>query len=121
MGVVRFVEGLEGFQCDFFDNIQVRYLLDSRPGRVSADDLRQALDHLPRFSTIGVTERYQEYVSRCAAFYGRRHIPQRTRHNPSRVAPLFDIRDEAIRSALYPLVRYDRELYRRVLKQCVDS
>jgi hypothetical protein len=116
-GLADFASRINGFQCDFFDNIQVRYLLDHRPERVTGDDLSLSLEHLSRFSTIGVTERYQEYLSRCASYYGLKHLVQRTRHNPARVAPMFDSADSSIRSALYPLVRHDLKLYQRVLEQ----
>ncbi len=117
-GLAAFSARIDGFQCDFFDNIQVRYLLDHRPERVGEDDLANALASLDRFKTFGVTERYQEYLAECAAFYGRRHIAQQTRHNPSRVAPMFDMDDPAIRAALQPLITHDQVLYDRALAVC---
>lgn len=110
-GLDRFVQRIDGFQLDFFDNIQVRYLSDHRPDRVTETDLAAALDNLERFDTIGLTECYHDYLPLVAGFYRRRHLPQKTRHNPARVAPLFDTRDPAIREILSPLFRYDRRLY----------
>ncbi len=113
-GLAGFVERIEGFQLDFFDNIQVRYLLDARPERVSEQDLNAAINHLNRFNTIGLTEHYQEYLVHIAKQYGRRHLVQKTRHNPARVAPLFDTNDPTFRDILAPLTRYDVQLYQAV-------
>jgi len=108
-----FVDTLDGFEIDFFDNIQTRYFLDYRPARVSMEDFDQALKNLNYFKTIGVTEKYHDYTRAFCRHYEIRHVEHQTEHNPSRVPPLFNFDRDDTREILAPLVRYDLQLYAR--------
>ena len=110
----RFVDELDGFQIDFFDNIQTRYFLDYRPDRVGAQDLENALFNVKQFTTVGVTERYQDYVKKFCGCYGLAYRTPTTIHNPAKVEKLFDAEDPEIREAIDPLVMYDKALYKNI-------
>ncbi|MEJ2177565.1 MAG: hypothetical protein P8Y12_06360 [Gammaproteobacteria bacterium] len=114
-GVEKFIASMEGFQFEFFDNIQTRYLLDSRPARVSNADLNRAFDNLSAFKTFGTTEHYQDYLDLCARYYQQKTSIQSTRHNPAKVAALFDKTDPSILHAIDPLICYDNRLYQHIL------
>lgn len=109
--ISRFVEQLSGFQLDFFDNIQTRYLLDHRPERIDDTSCLQAIGNLAMFRTIGLTEDYQRGLDAFATCYDCPSVVATSRHNPARTSPLFDIRNPAIREALAPLIHYDEKLY----------
>lgn len=113
--VREFVNQLDGFEMDFFDNIQTRYFLDYRPDKVTERDLQQALGNRALFATIGLTEQYQEGLDQFGRYYGREPEAARSRHNPTRVAPLFDVRDPEIASALGPLIEFDQLLYEAIV------
>ncbi len=113
-GIEKFVAAMEGFQFEFFDNIQTRYILNRKPDRVRVTDLHQAIDNLPLFKTIGTTEHYQDYLDLCARYYQQKTSIQLTRHNPAKVEALFDTKDPSILRAIDPLIRFDNELYRQI-------
>ena len=115
-GIEEFLNNMEGFQFDFFDNIQTRYMLNRRPDQTKRTDLDQATENLSVFSTIGTTESYQMYIDRCAKFYGRSTSVQTTRHNPAKVASLFDKNDPSILDAIDPLICFDNLLYRTIIE-----
>lgn len=114
-GIEKFVAAMEGFQFEFFDNIQTRYLLDSRPEQISNADLDRAIGNLSVFKTIGTTEHYQDYLDLCARYYQQKTSIQSTRHNPAKVAALFDKTDPSILRAVDPLICYDNRLYQHIL------
>ena len=115
-GIERFINNMEGFQFDFFDNIQTRYMLNNRPDKVKQVDLSQATENLTLFSTIGITESYQDYLDRCATLYRRSRTVQTTRHNPAKVSDLFDKNDPSILSTIEPLIEFDNTLYQTVIE-----
>ncbi len=102
---------LDGFQVDYFDNIQTRYFLDYRPDRVTESDLENAIANLGRFNTVGLTESLGEYVSAFCDHYGIRQKPETSVHNPAKVRPLFDSSDPAVLKAIEPMIVHDRKLY----------
>jgi len=114
-GIEKFVAAMEGFQLEFFDNIQTRYLLDSRAKKVSNANFDQAIDNLSVFQTIGTTEHYQNYLDLCARYYQQKTSVQSTRHNPAKVAALFDKTDASILRSIDPLICYDNRLYQYIL------
>jgi len=115
-GISLFVQQMEGFQLDFFDNLQTRYFLGYRPEQVNKEDLRQAITNTDIFTSIGITENYDQYLLQCADLYNRTmHSQQTTKHNPATVDPLFDIENPEIYSALMPLMRFDLEIYEHIV------
>ena len=116
-GIEGFINNMEGFQFDFFDNIQTRYMLKKRPDQVNQTDLSHATDNLDLFSTIGTTESYQLYLDRCATFYGRSPSVQTTRHNPAKVGDLFNKNDTSIQDAIEPLIHFDKMLYQTMIEK----
>jgi len=109
--VGTFVDGLSGFERDFFDNMQTRYFLDYRPDRVGKEDLARATENIHRFRSVGLTEDYDAFRDRFCDELG---LPRQRQEMQSNKAPsyrLFDLRDSRIREALHPLVAYDLELY----------
>ena len=107
-------DNLDGFQIDFFDNIQTRYFLDYRPDRVEQKDCDNAIDNLSRFKTIGLTEDFGHYTGEFCDYYRIEQKPITSVHNPSRVRPLFDVNDPDTLAAIEPMVRYDRQLYQAI-------
>ncbi len=111
----QFIEELDGFQFDFFDNIQTRYFLDYRPGRVEKKDLDRAVNNLVYFKSLGLTESYDQYVNQFCELYGLQTTSTVARRNPSRVTALFDVTSPEIQEACQPLIQYDQQLYNHVL------
>jgi len=113
----QLVENIDGFQIDFFDNIQTRYFLGYRPDRVTQSDCDNAIGNISKFATIGLTEHFGAYVEEFCDYYGIQQKPITSVHNPSKVAPLFDVSNQEIRDILSPLVCYDLQLYARISEQ----
>ena len=111
------VNNLDGFQLDFFDNIQTRYFLDYRPDRVSQQDCDNAMANIAQFKTIGLTESFNQYTAEFCDFYGIQQKPITSVHNPAKVTPLFDVNQTAIRDAIMPLVQFDLQLYDEIAFQ----
>ncbi len=112
----QLVNNLDGFQIDFFDNIQTRYFLGYRPDRVTQSDCDNAIRNIGKFATIGLTEHFGAYVEEFCDYYKIQQKPITSVHNPSKVAPLFDTSDNKIMEILLPLVQYDQQLYNRIFK-----
>ncbi len=112
--VVRWVEGLQGYERDFFDNLQTRYFLDKRPEIVGQDNLAQARDNLARFRLVGLTEQYDRFRECFCSHLGLPALEQPLKSNISESYRLFNPADQQIRSALYPLVAFDLTLYHYV-------
>lgn len=109
-----FVAGLHDYQLDFFDNIQTRYFLDYRPDRVGEEDLKRACDNLSRFSSVGLTECYEQFRTRFCESIGVVSAEQTLKSNKSEYYRLFDLTDPDIRETLQPLVECDLTLYEHV-------
>ena len=105
-----FVEQIEGFALDFFDNIQTRYFLDYRPEKVSAKDLQNATGNIKLFSVIGAAEKLEDFFDRFCARYGMVKVSQPRAFNRLPRYQLFDYDDKAVQSILTPLVETDLQL-----------
>lgn len=106
-----FIENLDGFEIDFFDNIQTRYFLDYRPERVSDEDLQAAKNNCSLFKRIGVTESYKDFTIAFCQDNGLRYVEQPKRLNKAKIEPLYDIHSPEIQEILLPLVKADLALY----------
>jgi len=116
----RFVEGLSGFELDFFDNIQTRYFLDYRPEKVEMADVDNALANLDRFRLVGLTERYDRFLALVCGDIGLAPQQQDLQSNRADGYRLFDRKQESVRQCFAPLVEADLELYRRVAERFGD-
>ena len=105
-----FVEQLEGFGLDFFDNIQTRYFLDYRPEKVSARDLKSAMRNIELFALIGTAEKLDDFIERFCARYGMVKANQPRSFNRLARHKLFDYDDNTVQSILTPLVETDMQL-----------
>ena len=119
--IVSFIEQMSGFEWDFFDNIQTRYFLNRRPDQVTASEAKEAVENLRLFSSVGLTEHYDTFLSKTAAQYERRSGQQLSKHNQTRVTPLFNIESREIQEALQPLIRFDLDLYQAVKSSSENS
>lgn len=117
----RFVENIKGASAAFFDNMQVRYFLDHEPDRVTGDDLAIAVRNTGLFKAIGLTEKYDDFVQNFKRINHLNRPILQEKLNRSTSPPLFDFNDENLRKILYPLVRYDLDLYDRIEKSSVSS
>jgi len=107
----KFVHQLDGFEWDFFDNIQTRYFVSKRPEQIGENEYNNALNNTRHFSSIGLTEKYGAFLQRVAQQYQRKHRPQCSQHNKTKVNPLFDMQSQEVREAIMPLIRFDQKLY----------
>jgi hypothetical protein len=107
----RFVDGISGCQCDFFDNIQTRFFLSSRPERVGEAEFQEAAENLRRFRLVGLTEHYDRFRDRFCQDIGLQPQQQTLRSNRSKGYALFDVDRPAVRALVDPLVRFDCRLY----------
>ncbi|MDJ0958541.1 MAG: hypothetical protein QNI91_16865, partial [Arenicellales bacterium] len=114
-----FVEQLEGFGLDFFDNIQTRYFLDYRPEKVSVKDLQNAIDNIKSFALVGTAEELDGFIKRFCNRYGMVKANQPRSFNRLSRHRLFDYDDKAVQSILTPLVETDMQL-RDVVAQLDD-
>ena len=115
--LIRFVDGLQGISAAFFDNMQTRYFLDEEPDRVSEGDFIEAVTNIKLFTLIGVTEYYFDFIDEFKRINNIDRPTLQKRLNRSTSPPLFDWRNKRIREILYPLVRFDLDLYERIKKR----
>ena len=115
-----FVEQIEGFGLDFFDNIQTRYFLDYRPEKVSPGDLDNAINNTKLFALIGTAETLDDFIDRFCARYGVIKASQPRSYNRLARHKLFDYDDKAVQSILTPLVETDMQL-RDIIAQSLDQ
>ena len=108
------VRSLGPVEAAFIDNLQTRYFLDHQPARVESQDIDIAIANSHSFKLVGLTERYDQFVSAFSQLNGFRPSSQPTRMNISTSEPLFDIRDGDVRKVLEPLVKADLKLYKLV-------
>lgn len=106
-----FVQHLNGFERDFFDNIQTRYFLDYRPERVTSEDIRAAKKNCSVFRRIGTTETYKQFTEQFCCENGLNYVEQKRPLNRSKQKSLYDPASPDIKEILFPLVKYDMELY----------
>jgi hypothetical protein len=112
-----FVENLDGFELDFFDNIQTRYFLDYRPEKLTAEDVRSARKNCSVFKRIGVTESYRQFMRNFCRENGFIYIDQAKPLNKAKLKPLYDTDSPEIKEILFPLVEADTALYDYVTNQ----
>lgn len=119
--LAQFTSDIKGTEAAFFDNMQTRYFLDHEPGRVCDNDFEQAVANTELFRLIGLTEDYFSFVNRFVQINGLKKSGLSKKLNLSKTEPLFDYNDQVVREILYPLVRFDLELYdhiRRLQHSC---
>ena len=112
-----FVAGMNGYEFDFFDNIQTRYFLDYRPSKVEQQDLERALEIVEVFEDVGLTESYQQFVDRFCQSVG---IPKPKLLQQANIADhyhLFTREDISPEAPLYELVSFDLQLYEALQKR----
>ena len=109
-----FVDTLHGYECDFFDNIQTRYFLDYRPERVTLSDFQNAQETMRKFSRVGLTEKYDQFVE---CFCQDLDVPFQTTLQQSNISDqyhLFSETEVAEDRPLHELVKFDFLLYQHV-------
>jgi hypothetical protein len=109
--LAHLISGLNGFELDFFDNVQTRYFLDYRPERVTEVDLERALNNFKLFTAIGLTEEYDGFTRQFCTTYKLPLLKQEMPLNKSKHKRLYDINDPEMQTILHPLVEYDLHLY----------
>ena len=107
----KVVAAFAGFELEYFDNLQTRYLLDYRVVRVSNKDFQHAMENKHRFKAIGITEKLQAFSRQVCLNHNLTYVKQKVNYNPSGIKPLYDLSDQTIREILQPLVKYDLLLY----------
>jgi hypothetical protein len=107
----KVVSGFGGFELEYFDNLQTRYLLDYRVVRVAHEDFQCALENKRRFKAIGITENLQSFSRRVCLNHNLTYVKQKVNYNPSGIKPLYDLSDPTLRKILQPLVKFDLPLY----------
>ena len=111
------VDNLSGIELDFFDNLQTRYFLDYRPEKVEIPDFDNAKKNIPLFKSIGLTEKYPQFIQNFCNFYEIKNIDKPSSPlNKSAYRKLFDYDDPEVRSILAPLVKADLLLYSNIVK-----
>jgi hypothetical protein len=106
-----FVQNLNGFECDFFDNIQTRYFLNYRPDKIRPEDTLAAQKNCSLFQQIGTTEAYQKFTRSFCSENGLKYIQQPQPLNRSKQKILYDLAAPDIKEILSPLVTSDMALY----------
>lgn len=110
----HFVHDISELHSAFFDNMQTRYFLDNEINSVNRQHLTEAKANLKLFTLVGLTEDYATFVQDFMETNGFK-IPQLDKKlNISKSSPLFDDHNKTVREILYPLVRFDLELYRHI-------
>lgn len=109
-----FVDNLDGFEIDFFDNIQTRYFLNYRPDRVSEQDLLNGIKNCELFEGIGLTEKYDRFSQKFCVDNGFQYVRQPKPLNRASCAPLYDFQSSVFKEIIEPLIRFDVKLYDHV-------
>ncbi len=107
----RFVNDLNGLAMHLFDNCQTRYFLQEKPEKILEKDSNTAIQNLKHFTSIGLTEKYDEFIERFCKKHSIAYIKQKDKMNRSAQAKLFDDGDSKVRGILRPLVEWDQRLY----------
>ena len=107
---------MDGFEIDFFDNLQTRYFLDYRPDRVQADDCLAALETCRHFKRIGLTEYYDAFLRSFCEDNGFSFQARKRAFNESSLNPFYDHRADEFKEIVRPLVQTDLKLYRHICK-----
>ena len=110
----EFVDALEGFELEYFDNLQTRYFLGSFVQRVSANDRQYAMTNLELFESVGRTENFPAFFQSLCNCYQIKQVIKETKYNKASLKPLFDINNQEFREVMHPLVKYDLEIYEKV-------
>lgn len=106
-----FVDNLDGFEIDFFDNIQTRYFLNYRPDRVSEQDLQNSIYNCELFEGIGLTERYDLFSQKFCADNDFQYVRQPKALNRACCTPLYDYQSPIFKEIIEPLIKFDVQLY----------
>ncbi len=101
-------------EAAFIDNLQTRYFLDHQPARVDSEDIDIAIANSHNFKLVGLTERYNQFVSAFRNLNGLKSSLHPSPMNISTSEPLFDIHDGEVRKVLQPLIKADLQLYNSV-------
>ena len=109
-----FVQNLDGFERDFFDNIQTRYFLDYRPERVTSKEVQAAKENCSLFRGIGTTEHYEKFTKKFCYENGLNYIEQPQPLNRSKQKSLYNLESPEIKEILFPLVKSDMALYKYI-------
>lgn len=115
--IERMVKNCQDYQLDFFDNMQTRYFLDYRPGKVTMADLEHAKSTIDQFELVGLTEFYDKYLNR---YCNELQLPpqvQAERLNKSDSYKLFDHSLPSTKNALHPLVEVDLKIYQYIVEK----
>ena len=112
----RFVDELQGFELEFFDNIQTRYFLRYKPERVTAEDYINAESNLANFKRVGITEQYDRFRGLFCKDLGLPPQAQTVKDNTASDYQVFDVTDPDTQKILHPLVEFDLQLYDAVAK-----
>ncbi len=106
-----FVRSLDDLEAAFVDNAQTRYFLERQPSRVGEAEVREALTNSEKFKIVGLTERYNDFVTSYLELNKFDQVVQPEPMNISRAPQLFDWKNEAVREILEPLVFADLKIY----------
>ena len=104
---------ISGVEARLFDNLQTRHFLDHHVEKVTETDLHCAVENFHYFYAIGLTEEYDLFLHQ---FGNKKRVKVRNRQvlNRSVAEDLYDCHDPLYQEALFPLIRYDLELYQRI-------
>lgn len=112
----QLVISLDGFEIDFFDNLQTRYFLDYRPERVQADDCLAAIENCRHFKRIGLTEHYDAFLRSFCEDNGFSYLARKRAFNESSIDPFYDHQADEFKEIVLPLVQTDLQLYQHICK-----
>jgi len=112
--VENFVSRLKDYELDFFDNMQTRYFLDYRPGKVSPSMLDEAENNFGLFKHIGRTEQYNQFIGKFSSIYQILITDQPRSYNKAIEPALYDSADPVMQDLFSPLIETDVLLYNRI-------
>ncbi len=109
------IANFNDIESRLLDNTQTRYIR-KKIGKKGVDyeDVINSIENLKSFEYIGTDNGIRHFLSEILRDYGAESELEDRRENVLSCKFGFDLTDSKIKKALYPLVKYDLELYRIV-------
>ncbi len=110
----RFVDNLDPFSRNSFDNFQTRFFVETDAGyeSINEEQSQLAIERLANFDFVATTENLQESLALLSAQLGFDQIPSVPCENQSPINETPNFESPELRELLKPLVKHDLELYK---------
>lgn len=117
--IAKFISELSIVEFRLLDNTQSRYVRRGNgASAVSESDLESCLENLACFDFVGIDKNISLFLKRICNYYGfDREVDLKVKENVSKNTFGFDLSSDESKDSIFPLIRYDLQLYDFVVKR----